>query len=179
MKVKKDKRTRIIIVNLKQILRELRKLDPKTDRLLKNEIKKSMRDSLYPMAKQSKRALKQQGSMVTGNLYRAITVKGRSYRSGYYSVALGARAKKYKDDDKVSERTKGLNKGWHLHFPNSGTKKRHHKSGHYTGKVPGKNSAFRIGFMDNVIKTNINSAALKLTRGLQLAVRNAHNRMNT
>lgn len=170
----------IKIRNLAQIERELRKLDPKTDKILRNNIRQTLRDSLKPMAKGSKIALKAQGSILTGNLYRAIAVKGRSYRSGYYVAALGAKAKHYRNA-KVPPtlRVRKANSGWHLHFPNSGTKKRWHKSGHYTGKVPGKNSKFRIGFMDNVIRPNISNAVFYVIRKMRVAIANAYLRMNT
>lgn len=169
--------TEIRIANWKQVQRHFEKLDITKDKNRIKETRKILKDPMLKMrktARQNLKTLMTTSPVSTGNLYRGLSVGSKfSKRSGYFSVAFGARS--WATNSGKSKRSGRYNTKWknraainHFHLVNSGTKKRYHKNFKNVGAVGKRkttkhkliNPAFRLsgkhtGFADKAILANI------------------------
>lgn len=142
----------ISIKNFNHVIKHMAKLDL-TNRKNLRETRKVMKKPFLIMAKRSRQNLKSQGSIMDGNLNRALSVGSKFKKAqGKFLVAFGARTRVAIS----SKRKRSLN---HLHLVNSGTKGRYTKKGQYRGVVGRAksgdkrlNTSYRRGFADKAIK---------------------------
>lgn len=146
----------ITITNFNQVLRHMTKLDL-ADKYILSGTRKALRIPFNKMRKDSRKNLKSQGSLRSGELYKGLSVRASlSKKLNYFTVVFGGKAPTKKTVDGKKSYTKTAN---HFHLVNSGTVKRRHKSGKNVGAVgKGKsnrsnmNKSFQIGFADRAIK---------------------------
>ncbi len=166
--------SKINITNYREVqswFKRLRVEDPK----VRSEIRTSMRMSFKPFKTDSAANLRAQGSVSKQeNLLRSLAVKTRfRKRSGYFSVAFGANTSGNRLKATEKQKKSRSNKGAHFHLVNSGTKKRYRNNFATTGAVgkrrsdyKGHNPAFKIGFADKAIKSNINRIPIIVSKDL-------------